>query len=64
MKQIIISKCEECPHSIFDEQEQPRHWGKWCCSAEATESSEFRLLDDISVGFGPVPSWCPLDDFT
>lgn len=30
-KQIVIYKCEECPHSQFDPQENPDHWGKWVC---------------------------------
>lgn len=63
MKQILISKCDECPHAIFDDKGSQNHWGKWVCAANATEPDEFRLLIDHHVGYGPIPEWCPLDDY-
>lgn len=63
-KQIVIYKCEECPHVLFDPQELPEHWCKWVCTAEATEPEEFKLLSDFEVGHGPIPKHCPLDDYT
>jgi hypothetical protein len=61
-KQIVIYKCEECPHASFDCQELPEHWGKWVCRVDADGPAEYRLLTDDNVG-RQIPSWCPLDDY-
>lgn len=62
-KQIIIYKCEECPHALFDAQDLPEHWSEWVCTADATEPHEYKLLTEREVNHGPMPEWCPLDDY-
>ena len=61
-KQIIINKCDECPHAQFDPQENPDHWGKWVCRHYDIEDEKGGVaLSDISVSI-EVPEWCPLED--
>jgi hypothetical protein len=63
MKQILISKCEECPHAQFDNHELPEHWGKWVCTEGTAEAKKYILLKKEEAELGPAPSWCSLDDY-
>jgi len=59
-KQILIYKCEECPHAIFDRQDSPEYWGKWYCFNDNIREPMFLENTDVSH---ETPRWCPLSDY-
>ncbi len=48
---LVITKCSECKHYIFDDKDKPERWGEhWC------------ILENKKCPSEIIPRWCNLPD--
>jgi len=61
VKQIIVNSCEDCPHRIWEDGEDPAE-GRICELTGNYIGDEYMITIRATPDIERIPDWCPLDE--